>query len=383
MSILDPRLGLFAVLIALSAQAAEHSMVTPARGPAMAQVAQADDWQSISPAEAGFAPDLSDRLDAAVRRGELANLHAVIVARHGKLVLERYYAGHDERRGEPLGVVTFGPAVKHDLRSISKSVVGLLYGIAVAEGRVPAVDQPIVDQFPAYADLAADPQRRRLTIAHVLSMTLGTEWDETLPYTSQRNSEIAMEMAPDMLRFVLDRPIVAEPGSRWTYNGGCSALLGHLIAQGTRMPLTDFAREKLFEPLGIRDPEWILASNGEPSAASGLRMLPRDLAKIGQLVLDRGRWGGRQLVPAAWLDASFTRHAATAEEGLDYGYQWWLGKMPDGQPWIAGMGNGGQRLTIIPSLDLVAVVMAGNYNLPDAWKLPTAIMTDIILPALK
>ena len=189
-------------------------MSTSANGSAPMQIAQADDWQTTSPADGGFAPDLGDRLDAAVRRGNLANLHAALVVRRGKLVLERYYAGRDERRGGPLGVVTFGPEVKHDLRSISKSVVGLLYGIALAEGRVPALDQPIVDQFPAYADLARDPQRRRLTIAHVLSMTLGTEWDETLPYTSPRNSEIAMEMAPDMLRFVLDRPIVAEPGSR-------------------------------------------------------------------------------------------------------------------------------------------------------------------------
>jgi CubicO group peptidase (beta-lactamase class C family) len=382
MRILDLCLGLLAALIALPAQSEEHAMSTRTEVSSPAQLAQADEWQTLSPADAGFAPDLGDRLDAAVKRGELANLHAVIVARHGKLVLERYYAGRDERRGEPLGVVTFGPEVKHDLRSISKSIVGLLYGIALAEGRVPALDQPLVDQFPAYADLARDPQRRRLTIAHALTMTLGTEWDEMLPYTSPRNSEIAMEMAPDMLRFVLDRPIVAEPGSRWTYNGGCSALLGHLIAEGTGLPLTDFARETLFAPLGIRDTEWILASNGEPAAASGLRMRPRDLAKIGQLVLDRGRWGGRQLVPADWLDVSFTRHA-TVEEGLDYGYQWWLGKMPDGQPWIAGFGNGGQRLTIIPSLDLVVVVMAGNYNAPDAWKLPTAIMTDILLPALR
>jgi CubicO group peptidase (beta-lactamase class C family) len=382
MRILGDCLGLLAAVLALPAQAEEHSMSTCANSAAPAQLAQADDWQIASPADAGFAPDLGERLDAAIRRGELANLHAVVVARRGRLVLERYYAGRDERRGEPLGVVTFGPEVKHDLRSISKSIVGLLYGIALAEARVPAVDQPIVDQFPAYADLARDPQRRRLTIAHALSMTLGTEWDETLPYTSARNSEIAMELAPDMLRFVLDRPIVAEPGSRWTYNGGCSALLGHLIAQGTGMPLTDFAREKLFAPLGIRDTEWILASNGEPAAASGLRMRPRDLARIGQLVLDRGRWGGRQLVPAAWLDASFAPRA-TVEEGLDYGYQWWLGKMPNGQPWIAGFGNGGQRLTVIPSLDLVVVILAGNYNAPDSWKLPQAIMSEILLPALR
>src|SRR5262249_57545770 len=123
------------------------------------------------------------------------------------------------------------------------------------------------------------------------------------------------------------------------------------------------ARARPLVPLAIRDTEWILASNGEPAAAPGLRMPPRDLAKIGQLVPDRGRWSGRQLVPADWLEASFTPRAPTGE-GLDYGYQWWLGKMPDGRPWIGAFGNGGQSLSILQSLDLAVVVIAGTYNAP-------------------
>ncbi len=378
-------LGLLAAIAAAAAESTEHSVSAPgnAASPDQAQLALADDWERTSPADAGFAPNLVELLDDAVRDGELENLHAVVVARHGKLVLERYYEGRDERRGEPLGTVTFGPDVKHDLRSISKNIVGLLYGIAHGEGRVPALDQPIIDQFPAYRDLAADPQRRRMTIAHALSMTLGTEWDESQPYADSRNSEIAMEMAKDTYRFVLDRPIVAEPGSRWTYSGGATAVLGRLIADGTGTPLLDFAREKLFEPLGIRDSEWILAANGEPAAASGLRMRPRDLAKIGQLVLDRGRWGSRQVVPADWLEASF-EHRVPVKNRLEYGYHWWLEQArDDGEPRISGRGNGGQRLDIIPGRDLVIVVMAGNYNSPDAWRVPAAIINDILMPALR
>jgi CubicO group peptidase (beta-lactamase class C family) len=342
------------------------------------------DWQSIAPEKAGFAPDLADRLDRAAQDGRLANLHAVVVARDGKLVLERYYDGPDERWGEPLGTVAFGPEVKHDLRSVSKSIVGLLYGIALADALVPALDQPLVDHFP-YPDLAADPARRRMTVAHALSMSLGTEWDETLPYTDPRNSEIAMEMAPDRYRFVLERPIVAEPGSRWVYNGGTTAVLAHLIAEGTGRQLHDYAREKLFAPLGITDTEWVLGSNGEPAAASGLRMRPRDLARIGQLVLQHGRWGERQVVPADWLDASFAPRVPSEDE-LAYGYQWWLWpRKPraDGRRWMAGFGNGGQRLTIMPHLDLVLVVMAGNYNQPDAWQLPVRITSEILIPALE
>jgi CubicO group peptidase (beta-lactamase class C family) len=154
----------------------------------------ADEWQTVAPVDAGFAPDVGELLDRAVGRGDLPNLHAVVVARHGRLVLERYYQGSDERWGQSLGTVTFGPDVKHDLRSVSKSIVGLLYGIALDDARVPSLDEPLVDQFPAYDDLRGDPERRRMTVAHALTMTLGTEWDESLPYSDPRNSEIAMEL---------------------------------------------------------------------------------------------------------------------------------------------------------------------------------------------
>lgn len=347
-----------------------------------ARAAAPDDWATIPPADAGIAPGLADRLDAAVRQDELRNLHGVLVARGGKLVVERYYEGRDECWGRPLGIVKFGPDVKHDLRSISKSVVGLLYGIALAEGKVPPPDQPLIDQFPAYKDLVADPQRRRMTIAHALSMTLGTEWNEDLPYSDPRNGEYAMEMAPDRYRFVLDRPFVAAPGSRWNYNGGATAVLGRLIAQGVGKPLLEYARERLFDPLGIRAAEWTAGTNGEAAAASGLRMRPRDLAKLGQLVLERGRWGDRQLVRGDWLDQSFAPHAH-AEEGLDYGYQWWLGRLSgSGQPWIAGFGNGGQRVIVVPGLHLVVAITAGNYNHPDQSEIPLAVMRNFVIPAL-
>ena len=345
--------------------------------------ALATDWQTMAPADAGFASDIGAQLDESFERGELPNLHAVVVARHGKLVLERYYEGKDRRWGINLGLVTFAPDVKHDLRSVSKSIVSLLYGIALSQGQVPNLDQPLVDQFPAYEDLRTDAQRRRITVAHALTMTLGLEWDESLPYSDPRNSEIAMERAADRYHFVLSRPIVTAPGRQWEYSGGATALLGHLIARGTGMSLHDFAREMLFRPLGIVDTSWTVGSNGEPSAASGLRLRPRDLAKIGQLVLNQGSWEGRQIVPRDWLDASFKAHIQ-ADHGLDYGYQWWLGRgRNDRVPWMAGFGNGGQRLTIFPDLDLVVTVLAGNYNKPDAWKVGVAIITEILLPALR
>jgi CubicO group peptidase (beta-lactamase class C family) len=187
--------------------------------------------------------------------------------------------------------VVFGPDVPHDLRSVSKSVVGLAYGIALAAGKVPPPEAKLYEQFPEYSDLASQPGRDCLTIHHVLSMTLGFEWDElTVPYGDPRNAENAMEAAPDRFRFILERPIVGEPGARWTYCGGATALLGSLIGKGTGEPLLPYCRRVLFDPMGFGPVDWAKGRDGEYRAASGLRLLPRDLLKIGQLVRAGGVW---------------------------------------------------------------------------------------------
>ena len=122
-----------------------------------------------------------------------------------------------------MGKVAFQADTLHDLRSVSKTIVGLLYGIALADGKVPPPDAPLLASFPEYADLAADPARNRWTIHHVLTMTMGTDWDELgVPYSDPTNSEIAMDTAPDRYRFVLGAPVVMEPGKRWIYNGGAT-----------------------------------------------------------------------------------------------------------------------------------------------------------------
>ena len=350
--------------------------------PGSSQTPPADDLPRTTLAEAGFAPDLGERLDAGVCDGRFENLHAVLVMRGGKLVLERYYEGKVERWGRPRGRVTFGPDELHDLRSITKSVVGLLYGIALAEGEVPPPNGSLIEQFPEYPDLPANSMRRRMTVAHALSMMLGMEWNEELSY-DPRNSEYVMELADDRYRFALDRPMVSEPGTQWVYNGGATALLGRLIAKGSDRSLRDYAEKKLLAPVGIAEFEWVQGRDGEFSAASGLRLRPRDLAKIGQLVLDGGRWKGRQVVPADWLELSF-RTRAKVNDMVDYGYHWWLGPQPaNGQRWVAAIGNGGQRLAVMRRLDLVLVVMAGNYNQADAVNLPVAIITEFVIPALR
>ena len=161
-----------------------------------------------------------------------------------------------------MGPVAHGPLVPHDLRSVSKSVVGLLYGIALAEGRVPAPDTPLLDAFAAHADLARDERRRAIRVADALGMSMGLAWNEDLPYNDPRNSEIAMERSADRIRYVLDRPIVAAPGTQWRYNGGTTVLLADLITRGSGLPLLRYAQDKLFTPLGITEAEWTAGPSG-------------------------------------------------------------------------------------------------------------------------
>ena len=343
---------------------------------------------TAAPATAGFRADLGERFDAGVRSGLLRDLHAVVVARNGRVVLERSFDGDDEAWGRPLGSVAHGPDTLHDLRSVTKSVVcGLLYGIALARGLVPPSETPLAAVFPEVAALA-DPDRAGLEIVHALTMTLGLAWDESLPYTDPRNSEIAMEAAPDRLAFVLSRPVVQPPGTQWVYGGGATALVGAIIARGTGRPLQDFAREALFAPLGIERFEWHAGHDGVASAASGLRLTARDLLRLGELLLARGRGpDGREIVPAAWIDAAFAP-AAAVEPGLDYGTGWFLGTAPvpalgpAPRPWAGGFGNGGQRLFVLPEAGVSAAIFSGAYNAPDAWVTPTRIWREIVLSNL-
>jgi len=357
-------------------------------GPAEAE------WVAVSLSEPGFKSDLEALLDKATAEKRVWNLHGVVIMRDGRLVLERYFEGEDNARGTPLGKVAFKADTLHDLRSVSKGIVGLLYGIALGDGKVPPPEATLFASFPEYIDLAADPARNRWTIQNVLTMTMGTDWDELgVPYTDSANSEIAMDMAPDRYRFVLGAPVVMEPGRRWVYNGGATALLARIIERGTGKPLHAFARETLFDPLEIGPTEWFTDDHGETIAASGVRMTPRDLARIGLMMLKGGMWGERRVVPAQWIERS-TSPMVDIDETRQYGYQWYLGKFDftaSTGPWLnqsrlerywGGIGNGGQRLFVFPGLDLVVAITAGNYDTTDQGVPSTRVIRELVLPAL-
>jgi CubicO group peptidase (beta-lactamase class C family) len=172
-----------------------------------------------------------------------------------------------------------------------------------------------------------------------------------------------IDAAPDPYRLILAQPVTATPGTVFRYNNGSVELIGAIIERAARRPLDEFAREALFEPLGVADSEWGRMANGDPGASWGLRLRPRDFAKIGQLVLGHGQWLGRQIVSATWIK-DMTAPQVTRREGA-YGYYWWLDTTTiDGRQidLVEALGWGGQNLYVIPSLDLIVAVTAGMYD---------------------
>ncbi len=333
---------------------------------------------SAAPVAAGGEPARFESLARDLDAGVYPNAHALLVLRAGRIVHEQYLAGDDENWGQPVGYREFDAGSLHDLRSVSKSITALLLGIALGDEYAAALERPIIEYFPEFADRIA-PGADGVTLRHVLTMTTGLEWNEMdVPYSNPQNDEIRMYYSGDPVEFVLTRPLSAVPGERWYYHGGTTLILAALVEQISGQPFLEFVRASLFEPLGIemRYVDWRglgifwKRSATLPGAASGLRMRAPDLARIGQLVLDGGRWQGRQLVPRGWIDASLARQVEqdtrwNVDGVYGYGFQWWHanfhGRWGEFEA-ACGTGFGGQRLCVLSAERLVVVIFAGNYG---------------------
>ena len=244
------------------------------------------------------------------------------------------------------------------------SVVALLVSQAVGRGEID-VATPVLDFYPELGDLRREG-REAITLSHLLDMASGLAWSETArSYGTTANDETRLWWDRSPARYVLDRPVVAAPGTLWNYNGGHTVLLADILVKRSGRSLLDLARADLFEPLGIANWEWRSGLHGRPLAYAGLRLTPRDLVRIGQLMLGNGAWQGRQVVPAAWAAATWQPAITVGKGPLRYGNHWWAGQVQHqgrSLAWIAGMGNGGQRLHLVAEVDLAVVFTAGAYN---------------------
>lgn len=221
-----------------------------------APVALEDGWSVSAPEAQRLDPALICAIGGELEKRQDANPHGVVVIRNGVVVYERYFNGPDLRWpqqhwGKPLEDAPHDMTTKHDLQSITKSVVALLIGVALDRGIIKNIDVPLLSFFPEYADLNS-PERERITLRDLLTMQAGLDWP-VKPYLSMARR---VDAAPDPYRLVLEQPMVAEPGKRWRYNNGVAELIGGVVQKATGHRLDQFARDVLFEPLGITDWEW-------------------------------------------------------------------------------------------------------------------------------
>lgn len=271
------------------------------------------------------------------------NTQGVVVVRDGVIVAEWYEDGRDE--------ATFGTSW-----SVAKSFTSALIGIAIGEGLIDGVDTPVAEFFPEWQGTS----KAGITLRHILSMESGLEWDED--YTPDDVSDIIrmIVLERDHLAYAAGRPLQVAPGTRFSYSSGDTMLLSGVLEAVTGGRAGDYAREKLFGPIGMEPVDWWRDAAGHTATYCCLDTPSRQFAKFGLLYLRGGRWEDRQVVPAEWVQASTTPQGVW--EG--YGYQWWLtGRTNAGLPrdLYSARGHDGQYIYIVPSLDLV-VVRNGHYD---------------------
>lgn len=323
------------------------------------------------------------KLDVAVEKLKLGGFQAIdslLVVRKGALILE-YYDNPEY----------YGREYQHKMRSVSKSITAIVVGLAIEQNLVPGVDVPVGGLMSDFVEGTVDnPRKDELTLEQVLTMTTGFEWVEfTLPYGHPKNDYDRMLQTSDWIGFVFDKPLVDSPGSRFEYNSGNTLMLSAVVQQATGQTVEDFTRENLFEPLGIDNWSWPLAHAGMTNTPTGLGMRRIDLARIGQFMLQGGRWKDRQVLSRGWIEKMIGEsiRGSGVYDGFAYGYQWW--RFADGNPLIRGLarndvyyayGYEGQLLLVVPHLELVVVSTA---SLPgDAWVLQFELIRDYIFSAV-
>lgn len=375
------RLGILALAIPLLGLAVHLDAQSP-----RATVATGQQWPTASPTALGLNPMVLDSLDSEIRAGKYGHIDRMLVIRHGTVAFDRSYA-NDYATIYGDSAVTRGALNMHDLtspfnyyntwwhpyyrrgelhtlQSVTKTVTSAVIGAAVTRGEFPSLDTPILRYFDTTTVRNLDDRKRRITIRHLLTMTGGFSWNESLPYTDPDNTATGLETSADWIAYTIDRPMMREPGTQFNYSSGESALLAHVFRQATGRDVEEYAAQHLFAPLGIDRWFWKRTPSGTADTEGGLYLAADDLARIWYLFLQGGMWNGTRVLSAAWVKESTTPLIATgpAPTAPKYGLKWWLYPDPlNGNAFVwSGSGFGGQFPMAFPELDLVVVFNAWN-----------------------
>jgi CubicO group peptidase (beta-lactamase class C family) len=372
--------------------------------PPAAQAASAlpvDGWPRDTPGAVGLDAGVLDAFDQDIAAGKYQLIDSFQVFRCGKEVFERRYAhdyaaiyGREAHTRGPLNARLTGrynyfdpawhPYFKdtplHSMQSVSKSVTSIIIGIAMTRGDFKAgVDTPVMRYFGAQQVKNLDERKRRMTLKDVLTMTTGLQWNEDVPYDDPTSDSSLMEATDDWVRYVIDKPMAADPGTLFNYSSGATELLAYIFKQETGQDIDAYGERHLFAPLGIRH-HWKRTYLGVVDTEGGLYLDGADLAKLGLLYLNDGLWGGKRLVASAWIRRSLMPYT-DARGPFKYGYQWWL--YPRQEPgrfdWMA-LGFGGQKLMVFPQENMIVTFTGWEIIHDDAH---AGDLVNRLLPAVK
>jgi CubicO group peptidase (beta-lactamase class C family) len=301
------------------------------------------EWPRSSPEAQGLDSDaLADAFDHVRDNG--TRIHSLTIVRNGHIVLDAYFW-------------PFQDGQLHDVASVTKSVTTTLAGIAVGQGAFTGLSQPLTSVFSERPMAQLDERKRRLNLGHLMAMASGLDCQAALGEITLGQ----MRRSRDWTQFMLDLPMRDEPGSRFEYCSGGMHLLSAAITKATGLSALELAKRELFAPLGIRNATWPADAQGISYGWGDLRLEPRDMAKLGYLWLNKGRWEDRQILPKAWMEAAVQAQAEPSSTAQRYGYGLWLhtSRRP---PEFEAVGRGGQRITVVPEKNIVVVFTGGEFE---------------------
>lgn len=341
-----------------------------------------DSLHCSSLGEVGIDTDQITDFVKKISMGSYNDIHSILIYRKGKLVLEEYFALEGKINGSFINQ-TYRRKT-HQLSSVTKGILSLLTGISIEQGYISNVSEPIFNYLSQYSDSFSEDEKQ-IQIEHLLTMTSGWEWNQfNYSWDDIKNDAANMYRCEDVIKYVLDRPINAKPGTKFNYTNGEPTLMGAVLRNACNIEVDKYAEMYLLNPIGINEYQWSRYPDGSIETDGGLKLCSRDLLKVGILLLNNGNWLGNQIISENWLSIS-TKSRIELSLNRGYGYYWNEMKYKhNGESQVAVFipGDGGQFMSVFPSLDMVVVFTAGIYD-KDPTRMYWEIIKENLLPALK